>query len=92
MRIGLAEFFQLDERELFARDVLALGLADAFHFEPEGHVAERGAPREKLREILEHDAAVEPVAVHRLAADADLAAGRTEEARDQIEQRGLAAA
>jgi hypothetical protein len=92
MRIGLAEFFQLHERELPARDVFALGLGHALHLEPEGDVAERGAPREQLREILEHHTAVEPVAVDLLAADADLAAGRTEKARDQIEQRGLAAA
>ena len=52
---------------------LALGLADALHLEPEGDVAERGAPRKELGEILEHDAAVHAVAGHRLAADADFA-------------------
>src|SRR5262245_8046749 len=92
MRIGLAELLELHQRELLARDLLALGLADAFHLEPEGDVAERGAPREELREILEHDAAVEPLSVHRLAGDANIAGRGFQEARDQVEQRGLAAA
>src|ERR1044072_4181275 len=89
---GSLEFFQLHECGLPACDLLAFGLGDALHFEPEGDVAECGAPREQLREILEHDAAVEPVAVDRLAADAALAAARLQESADQVEQGGLAAA
>ena len=46
----------------------------------------------QLGEILEHDAAVHAVAVDLLAADADLAGGRRDEAGDDVEQRGLAAA
>ncbi len=81
VRIGVREFLQLDQRELCERDLLALGLAHAFHLEPEGDVAERGAPGEQLGEVLEHDAAVEPVAGDRLAADADLAARSGRESR-----------
>ena len=45
----------------------------ALHFQPERDIAERGAPREQLGEILEHHAAVHAVAGDRLAADADFA-------------------
>jgi len=44
VRIGLHEFLELHQRELLARDLLALGLADPLHFQSERHVAERGAP------------------------------------------------
>src|SRR5262245_6367110 len=89
MRIGLRELLELDQAQLLERDLLALGLADAFHLEPEGNVAKRGAPGKELREILEHDAAVGALAADGLAADADLAAGRREKSRDDIEQRSL---
>src|SRR5262249_868452 len=64
----------------------------ALHLQAERHVGERGAPREQLGEILEHDAAVHAVPAHRLAADADLAAARRNETGDDVEQRRLAAA
>src|SRR5256885_4476255 len=92
VRVRGHEFLQLDQLELFERDRLALGLAHPFHLEPEGHVAERGAPREQLGKVLEYDAAVEAVAADRLAGDADLAGGRGEKAGDHVEQRRLAAA
>jgi hypothetical protein len=59
---------------------------------PERYVAERGAPGKQLGEILKHHAAVLAVAGDRLAAEADLAAGRRDEAGDDVEQRRLAAA
>src|SRR5437879_5185051 len=92
MRVGIGEFLQLDEPELVAGDLLALGVSHALHLEAERHIAERGAPREQLREILKHDAAIQPVAINLLAADAYLAAGWLEESGDQVEQGGLAAA
>src|SRR5262245_48310659 len=92
MRIEAQQFLDLGQLELGERDLLALGLADALHLQPEGDVAERGAPGKQLGEILEHHAAIEAVAGHRLAADADLARGRGEEARDDVEQGRLAAA
>ena len=46
----------------------------ALHFQAEGDVAQRGAPRKQLGEILKHDAAVHAVAFDRLAGDADFAA------------------
>src|SRR5262249_16692195 len=92
MRIGLGEFLELDQLELLERNLLALAPADSLHFQAEGDVAERGAPREQLGKVLEHHAAVETMAGHRLAADADLAGAGSEEAGDDVEQRRLAAA
>ena len=77
VRIGFDELLELHELELPARDLLALGLGDPFHLQPERHVAERGAPGKQLGEILEHDAAVHAVAGDRRAADADFAAARS---------------
>src|SRR5215472_8749905 len=58
MRIGAGEILKLDEAELFESDRLAFRLRPPFHFQPEGDIAERGAPGKELREILEYDAAV----------------------------------
>src|SRR4029077_16065901 len=80
MRIGPLELVELHQLELRERDRLALGLAAPLHLKPESDVAERGAPREQLGEILEHHAAVEAVAGHRLAADAGLARARAKKA------------
>src|SRR5262245_19198113 len=92
VRIRLRELLELDEAQLLEGDLLALGLADALHLEPEGDVAKRGAPGKELRKILEHDAAVGALAADGLTADPDFAAGRLKESCDDIEQRGLAAA
>ena len=92
MRIGGGELLQLHQAQLLARDLLAFLLGYALHLQAEGDVAERGAPGKQLGEILEHDAAVHAVPGDRLAADADLAGGRRQEAGDDVEQRGFAAA
>jgi hypothetical protein len=92
VRIGLHEFLELHQLELLVRDLLALGLAHAFHLQAEGHVAERRAPWEQLGKILEHHAAIEAVTGDRFAADADLTGAGEEKARDDIEQRRLTAA
>src|SRR5207245_2839169 len=92
MRIRLYEFFELHQLELRERDLLALGFPDPPHLEPEGHVPERGAPREQLGEVLKHHAAVGAVTADRFAADADFARGGGEKAGDDIEQRRLTAA
>src|SRR5215467_9400038 len=92
VRVGLYELFELHQLELRERNLFALGLADPSHLEPEGHVAERGAPREQLGEVLKHHAAVGAVTADRFAADADLARGGGEKAGDDVEQRRLTAA
>ena len=73
-------------------DLFALLLWHAFHLKAESDVTERCTPREKLGEVLKHDAAVHSVAVNFLAADADLTRNWRQEAGDDVEQRGLAAA
>src|SRR5262249_60972406 len=87
MRVAAREFLQLDQAELAYRDPLALVLGQALHLQPERHVAEGGAPGKQLGEILEDDAAVLAVAGDRLAAEADLAAGRRDEAGNDVGQR-----
>src|SRR5262249_32698009 len=92
MRIGIGELFELDQAQLLQRDALALGPRHALHLEPEGDIAERGAPGEELGGILKHDPAVRAGAAQGFAADQDLAARGGEEAGEDIEQRRLAAA
>ena len=92
VRVRLHEFLELHQPQLPERDLLAFSLADPLHLQAEGHVAERRAPRKELGEVLEHHAAVEAVAGDDLAADADLARGGAEKARDDVEQGRLAAA
>ena len=92
VRKGVGEFLQLHQPELLQRDLLALLPGHALHLQPEGDVAQRGAPGEQLGEILEHDPPVEPLARNHLPVDADLAAGGRKEAGDDVEQGGLAAA
>ena len=84
VRIGFCEFLQLHQAELFEGDGLALGLGHAFHFKPEGHIAERGAPRKQLGEILKHHTAVHAMAFDRRAGDADFAGGRSEKAGNDM--------
>src|SRR6516162_754939 len=91
MRVRAREAFKFDEPELFERNHLALRLGYAFHFEPKGHIAERGAPGKELREILEHDTTIHAVALDRRAGDPDFARGRSKEAGDDVQKRRLAA-
>ena len=67
------------------RDFLPFVLWHAFHFEAECDIAERGTPGEKLREILEYDAAVHSMTVDLLATDADFACRRRKKSRNDIE-------
>src|SRR5262249_62014350 len=92
VRVGGHEFLELYQLELLARDRFALALADAFHLKAEGDVAERRAPGKQLGEVLEHHAPVKAVPADRLAADANFAGGRGEEAGDDVEQGRLTAA
>src|SRR5476651_2652049 len=92
VRIRLYEFLQVDQLELLARDLLALLLRHALHFQSERDISQRRAPGKQLRKVLKHDAAIHSMSGHGLAADADLSAGRHEKPRDDIEQRRLAAA
>src|SRR5262249_55210979 len=65
MRIGAGEILELNEAKLFERDRLALRLRHTLHFQPEGDIAERGAPGKELREILKYDAAIGSIALDR---------------------------
>src|SRR5262249_57199822 len=73
-------------------DRVAVGFAAPPPLEPGGHVAERGAPREEVSEVLKHHAAVGAVTADHFAADADFARGGGEKAGDDVEQRRLTAA
>ena len=92
MRIRLHKFLELHQLEVLERDPLALVLPDPLHLQPEAHVPERGAPREQLGEVLEHDAPIGTVTADSFAADADFAGGRGEKTGDHVEQRRLTAA
>src|SRR5262245_32779406 len=92
MRIGFRELLELDQAQLLERHGLALALGHALRLEAEGDVAERGPPREELREVLKHHAAIGAVAGYWLAANADVAAGRLQEPRNDVEHCRLAAA
>jgi hypothetical protein len=72
-------------------DLLALRPGHATQLEAEGGVAQGGGPREE-GEVLEHEGALRPRPVDRLAVDQDVAAGGRDQAGDDLEQRGLAAA
>ena len=67
------------------------GRAHAAQLEAEGDVAQHVGPRQQ-REILEHERALGAGAVDRLAFDQDLAGIARDQAGDDLEQRGLAAA
>src|SRR5262249_6080714 len=60
--------------------------------EAERDGAERGSPREKLRKILEYDAAVHCISVDFFTIDADFSSCRSKKPCDNVEKRGLAAA
>src|SRR5262249_49114451 len=82
---------KLYQAQLLMRDPLALVLRHAFHFETECDVAQRGAPREKLRKILKDHATIHAVTVHLFAADTNLAGCRLEKTCNDVEQCRFAA-
>src|SRR5712692_6776652 len=90
VRVGAGKALEVHELEEAPRGLRALRPRYALHLQPELDVALGRAPGEELGEVLEDDAAVEPPAGDRAAADADLALRRREEAGHDVEQRGLA--
>src|SRR5215475_3611294 len=92
MRVRSGEFFELHQTQLLARDFLPFIFWHAFHLEAERNIAECGTPREKLREILEHNAAVHSMTVDFFTANTDFPRFRGKETRDNVEKRGLATA
>ncbi|MDZ7747654.1 MAG: hypothetical protein U5K43_01480 [Halofilum sp. (in: g-proteobacteria)] len=68
-----------------------LGLRPAHHLGSEADVLPDREPLEQ-RALLEHHAALRARADDRFVVEPDIARGRREEAGDDVEQRGLAAA
>src|SRR5262249_58200297 len=92
MRVRSGKFIELHQTQLLARDFLSFILWHAFHLEAERDIAERGSPREKLRKILEYDAAVHSMSVDFFTTDADFSGCRSKKPSANVENRGLAAA
>src|SRR2546428_641711 len=90
--IRAREGLEADQTQEAPRGLHAPGARHAFHPEAELDVALGRPPGGELGEVLEDDAAVEPLAGHRLAADSHLAARRAQESGEDVEQRRLAAA
>ena len=91
MRIAVLEPGKPDLLDVFLGNGLAFGFRDAAHFQPEGHVAHHAGPGQQ-REILKHEGAVRAGAGDGLAVDLDLARGRLQQPRDDLQKRGLATA
>jgi hypothetical protein len=91
MRIALLEAGEADRGDVAPGDLVALRLAHAAELEAEGDVADHGRPGHQ-REVLEDEGALGAGAGDRAAGDADLAGGRCQEARNDLQERGLAAA
>ena len=73
--IAVGGMREAGQREVLARDLVALGLRHAAHLRTEGDVVEHRAPGEQ-RERLEDDAAIGTRAADGLAVDLDPAARR----------------
>ena len=81
-----------DQLEVLPGLPVALAACDAAHAQAEFDIAERGEPRIKRIVALEDDAAIGARPVDRRTANPDVARGGPFEARDHVEDRGLAAA
>jgi hypothetical protein len=82
------------QRQRFAHALLALGLVDVAHLQPEADVVGDAHVR-KQRIALEHDAQAAFVRLHMrdvAAVERDAAARRFDEARDHLQRGGFAAA
>ena len=90
MDVALFELCQMHEAQIVARLLFALGLGDAFHLHAELDVLADGEPGEQAV-FLEDQDAVGARALHGFAVDQDLAGSLRVQARDQMQQRGLAA-
>src|SRR5690606_1694087 len=90
VRVLPLESGQAHQLEDVAAGLLASGLVHPLHPQPERDVAQDGLPREE-GVALEHHAAIRPGGGHLGAADGHRAPGLLDEARDDVEDRRLAA-
>ena len=91
MRIGASELLEIHQPEESQRNLRPLLLRNPFHFQAKLDVSLGRSPGKELREILEHDAAVKPLACHSLPADQNFSFGRLQESGNNVEHRGFAA-
>src|SRR5665213_4106166 len=89
--IGIGELVESNEAQEFKRGCATLIACDFAHFKSELNVAARSPPREKLRKILEDDAAIVPVPVDDGATDQHFAGSGLQKAGDHVHDRRLAA-
>ncbi len=82
---------EADQRQQPLRRLPARRRRHALQLEAELYIAERGSPWQQVR-LLEHEAAVAAGAVHHMAVEPDGAAVEPDQALDDAQQRGLAAA
>jgi hypothetical protein len=82
---------QPDHPEIPARDIAPLGGGDPAAPQPVLDVVAHPHPREHAI-LLEHHAAVRPRPLHDRARDRDAPRGGLQQARDELQQRALAAA
>ena len=92
VRIVLGEVAQAHELEQRGAALAPRGARDPAQVERELDVGERGLPRQQGRVLEHHADLVGHGRRNRLTVDAGLAAGRPDQARQDLQQRGLAAA
>src|SRR5262245_19910722 len=90
-RVALLEALEAHLGDVLARNLLALVLLHAAQLEAEGDVAQHARPRQQ-REVLEHERALGSRAVDGASLDENFASVARDQAGDDLEQRGLAAA
>ncbi|MDT4823688.1 hypothetical protein FQZ97_569240 [compost metagenome] len=88
---ALVEAGQVHQGEHFAGTSLSLGAGHAGQFQTEGDIAEHVLPGQQ-GVVLEHHAALGAGAADENAVEADAPGAGADEAGDEVEQRGLAAA
>src|SRR5688572_6733877 len=90
-RGAVLEALEADLGDVAARGFFSLFSFNTPKFEAEGDVAKHVGPRQQ-REVLEHERALGSRPIHNLAVDENLAAVARDQAGDDLEQSGLAAA
>ena len=89
--IGIGELLQTHHFDVLHGDFFALFLGLLLELQTEFHVFLYGKPGEQ-GEVLEHDAPVNAGALHGLSVHQHFAGGRLQKARQNVQQRRLAAA
>src|ERR1700741_2149271 len=90
-RVAVLEALQADFGDVLARDRLALRAWRTAQLQAEGHVAQHVGPGQQ-REVLEHERPFGPGTFNRSSLDQNFSPVARDEAGDDLEQRGLAAA